>query len=95
MTDYYETFIVQFIQTLAQLSAGILTASVAVPMYSFYVRGNYNLFDPVTDQDQADEIHKSSVIEEDYDNDNDSNDVQVSSTVNDDLEVENDDTDVE
>lgn len=93
MTDYYETFIVQFIQTLAQLSAGILTASVAVPMYSFYVRGNYNLFDPVTDQDQADEIHKSSVIEEDYDND--SNDVQVSSTVNDDLEVENDDTDVE
>lgn len=93
MTDYYETFIVQFIQTLAQLSAGILTASVAVPMYSFYVHGNYNVFDPVTDQDQADEIHKSSVIEEDYDND--SNDVQVSSTVNDDLEVENDDTDVE
>jgi len=93
MTDYYETFIVQFIQTLAQLSAGILTASVAVPMYSFYVRGNYNLFDPVTDQDQADEIHKSSVIEEDYDNE--SNDVQVSSTVNDDLEVENDYTDVE
>ena len=36
--DYYQIFMTQFIQTLAQLSAAVLTTSLAVPLYNFYVK---------------------------------------------------------
>lgn len=36
--DYSNLFIKQFIQTLAQLSAVIVSTTVAVPVYSYYVR---------------------------------------------------------
>lgn len=42
MPNYNEIFMTQFIQTLAQLSAGVLTAVFAVPVYSYYVKGNLN-----------------------------------------------------
>lgn len=40
MPNYNEIFMTQFIQTLAQLSAGVVTAVFAVPVYSYYVKGN-------------------------------------------------------
>jgi sortase (surface protein transpeptidase) len=40
MPNYNEIFMTQFIQTLAQLSAGVVTAVFAVPAYSYYVKGN-------------------------------------------------------
>lgn len=40
MPNYNEIFMTQFIQTLAQLSAGVITAVFAVPVYSYYVKGN-------------------------------------------------------
>jgi hypothetical protein len=49
MPNYNEIFMTQFIQTLAQLSAGVVTAVFAVPVYSYYVKGNlfreYNEYD--------------------------------------------------
>lgn len=40
MPNYNEIFMTQFIQTLAQLSAGVVTAVFAVPVYSYYIKGN-------------------------------------------------------
>lgn len=40
MPSYNEIFMTQFIQTLAQLSAGVVTAVFAVPVYSYYIKGN-------------------------------------------------------
>jgi hypothetical protein len=40
MPNYNEIFMTQFIQTLAQLSASVVTAVFAVPVYSYYVKGN-------------------------------------------------------
>lgn len=60
MTDYYEIFMTQFFTTLAQLTAGILSASVAVPVYSYYTRGNFYLVD---NQEHFNEIHKTNSME--------------------------------
>lgn len=40
MPNYNEIFMTQFIQTLAQLSAGVVTSIFAVPVYSYYVKRN-------------------------------------------------------
>lgn len=37
---YYDIFVKQFLQTLGQLSAGLLTSTLAIPVYSYYVRRN-------------------------------------------------------
>jgi len=37
-SDYYNLFISQFIQTLAQLSAALVTSTLAVPAYTYYTR---------------------------------------------------------
>ena len=37
-SDYYNLFMSQFIQTLAQLSAALVTSTLAVPAYSYYTR---------------------------------------------------------
>lgn len=39
-SDYYNIFIKQFIQTLAQFSAAIITSAVTVPVYSYYKRSS-------------------------------------------------------
>ena len=40
MPNYNEIFMTQYIQSLAQLSAGVVKAVFAVPVYSYYVKGN-------------------------------------------------------
>ena len=37
--DYNEIFTKQLFQTLGQLVAGLLSSSLAIPVYSFYTRG--------------------------------------------------------
>jgi hypothetical protein len=54
MPNYNEVFMTQFIQTLAQLSAGVVTAVFAVPVYSYYVKGN--LFSVTNEYDEEYEI---------------------------------------
>jgi len=61
---------VQFVKTLAQLSAGILSASLAVPVYSYYVHGRLDLFNKY-DSVRPDEIHKSSSLDDINDNESD------------------------
>lgn len=40
--NYYEIFVKQFIQTLAQFGALALSTTLAVPLYSYYSRKNLN-----------------------------------------------------
>lgn len=40
-SEYYNLFMNQFIQTLAQLSAVLVTSTLAVPAYSYYTRGTF------------------------------------------------------
>ncbi len=39
--DYYNLFMKQFIETLAQLSAVLVTSTLAVPAYTYYSRRNF------------------------------------------------------
>jgi hypothetical protein len=54
--SYYEIFIKQFVQTLAQLSAAALTTSVAVPLYNFYIRRNSNTYEEVNQEDLEEDL---------------------------------------
>jgi len=38
--EYYDIFMKQFMQTLGQLGAAILTSTLAVPVYSYYTRNS-------------------------------------------------------
>ena len=40
--DYFNLYMTQLFQTLGQLSAALLTTTLAVPVYSFYTRYNRN-----------------------------------------------------
>ena len=48
--NYSELFINTFIQTLAQLSAVIVSGSLAVPVYNYYIYNRSNLKEDVTDE---------------------------------------------
>lgn len=37
-SEYYNIFMKNFVQTLAQLSAAVVTSTFAVPLYSYYSR---------------------------------------------------------
>jgi hypothetical protein len=65
--SYYEIFMKQFVQTLAQLTAAAVTTSVAVPLYNFYVRRN-NLYQNTY------EVNQEEDQEEDQENDDQEND---------------------
>ena len=41
-SDYYNIFSTQFFQTLGQLTAGLLSTAVLVPMYTYYSRYMFN-----------------------------------------------------
>ena len=64
--SYYEIFIKQFVQTLAQLSAAALTTSVAVPLYNFYIRRN-----------TYEKVNQKEDIEEDLEEDLEENDLRL------------------
>jgi hypothetical protein len=67
----------QFIQTLAQLSAVLVTSTLAVPAYSYYTRGTF--FKPKVEFEEfeSDELESSSKdnvdmdLDEELDNDAD------------------------
>jgi hypothetical protein len=56
--SYYEIFMKQFVQTLAQLSAAAVTTSVVVPLYNFYIRRNdvyKNTYEKVNQEEEEEE----------------------------------------
>ena len=73
--EYYQIFINQFIQTLAQLSAVIISGSLAVPVYSYYVKGRavQQRDSSRYSENQFLNVNKSTENENDSDSENDSN----------------------
>lgn len=70
--DYYNIFMVQLVKTLAQLTAGVLSASVTVPMYNYYVKNLLNIDTNKLDSDlevEQDENSESENSENGYDGD--------------------------
>lgn len=66
--NYSELFINTFIQTLAQLSAVIVSGSLAVPVYNYYIYNRSNLKEDVTDE-VTDEVTDTHVKDEVTDTD--------------------------
>jgi DNA-directed RNA polymerase subunit M/transcription elongation factor TFIIS len=68
--NYSELFINTFIQTLAQLSAVIISGSLAVPVYNYYIKNNNIESDVVNKNDNSGNDNSddnSSTITEDTD----------------------------
>jgi hypothetical protein len=65
--NYSELFINTFIQTLAQLSAVIVSGSLAVPVYNYYIYNRSNLKEDVkvTDTHDTDTNTNSSDFTDD------------------------------
>lgn len=70
--NYSELFINTFIQTLAQLSAVIVSGSLAVPVYNYYIYNRSNLKEDVTDE--VTDTHVTDEVTDTHDTDTDSND---------------------
>jgi hypothetical protein len=65
---YYEIFMKQFVQTLAQLTAAALTTTLAVPLYNYYVKRSFvytqNVeedFENTEECDECDDVSEKSV----------------------------------
>jgi hypothetical protein len=69
----------QFIQTLAQLSAVLVTSTLAVPAYSYYTRGTFfkpkveieELFDDLESSSTKDDLDLEDEVDNDLENDAD------------------------
>lgn len=79
---YYEIFMKQFVQTLAQLTAAAVTTTLAVPLYNYYVKRSlmYNQNQEVDDCDVAsqsntdDDLTEKNTEDDDEVNDDEVND---------------------
>lgn len=78
--DYYNVFMKQFIQTLAQLSAAVVTSAVAVPVYSYYKQTSFYKkplsdevyeFNNENDVEESENVTEREVSEEDADDEAD------------------------
>jgi hypothetical protein len=70
--NYSELFINQFIQTLAQLSAVIISGSLGIPVYNYYIKSYKNQIN----NNENDVV----LVNENNDNDNDSDSIISSDT---------------
>lgn len=69
---YYDVFFKQFLQTLGQLSAGLLTSTLAIPVYSYYVRrNNVNKNNDSVDEEKKDDQESVKGYEGDSDTETD------------------------
>lgn len=86
MSDYYEIFMTQFVTTLAQLTAGILSASVAVPVYSYYT-GNTFTFG---NNEHYNELHQSESMEPNSENNETETETEIDTNISNEVQVSND-----
>jgi hypothetical protein len=70
-TDYYNIFMQQLVQTLAQLSASLLSAAFVVPLYSYYVKGSRTPIPPPQQQTALFEQYDSTIVDSDESDDSD------------------------
>ena len=61
---YYEIFMKQFVQTLAQLSAAALTTTLAVPLYNFYIKQRTYTYEEVNQEEDLEEDLEEETEEE-------------------------------
>jgi cell division protein FtsL len=76
--EYYDIFMKQFMQTLGQLGAAIVTSALAVPVYTYYTRNFLS-------------SSKNQSVNEVYNTENEND--HTSTTVEGDLQVERDSED--
>jgi len=67
--NYSELFINTFIQTLAQLSAVIVSGSLAVPVYNYYIYNRSNLKEDVKVKDEVSDTHDTDTNSSDFTDD--------------------------
>jgi hypothetical protein len=73
--NYQELFMKQLVQTLAQIAAGLLSSSIAIPLYSYYkTKFMSNSFEDLDFDDDDEENDDDQVGQVDNDNDNDDDD---------------------
>jgi hypothetical protein len=82
-TDYYNVFMRQLVQTLAQLSASLIGAAVAVPFYSYYVKGSRNQMNVKSNSDSSSSNDDTYTLEDYEYNDNEYNDNEHNEHYND------------
>ena len=69
--NYQELFVKQLVQTLAQITAGLLSSSLAIPLYSYYkTKFMTNSFY----EDLEDDSDENDLGQEDLDNEDDQDD---------------------
>jgi len=76
--DYYNVYSLQFFKSLGQLTAGLLSTAVVVPMYTYYSRyflNNNNNNNNVLSEHDVDDDEEESDLSESEEND----DVKVES----------------
>jgi hypothetical protein len=83
-SGYYNLFMKQFVQTLAQLSAVLVSSTLAVPAYSYYMKGglfkskytndNNNEKEDLEEDEDEEEDLEEDVEENEEDNDGDEED---------------------
>lgn len=73
--NYQELFMKQLVQTLAQIAAGLLSSSIAIPLYSYYkTKFMTNSFEDLDFDDNDDENDDEQVGQVDNDDDDDDDD---------------------
>lgn len=76
MPNYNEIFMTQFIQTLAQLSAFLTSSLLAVPVYSYYVKGRLQEYN----ESYVDEFKSSNNVNDDKSSKEESNEMEETET---------------
>lgn len=73
---YYDIYMTQLFQTLGQLSAAIISGSLALPVYSYYFRSNTrNLTEKTTQKNEFEfdnEFSNDFQVNNNYDSESDS-----------------------
>lgn len=83
--EYYNIFMKQFMQTLGQLGAAVVTSALAVPVYSYYTRNLLSKKNTVNEVystenefnknlDESDNITEKDVTDDDEEKSNDESD---------------------
>lgn len=71
--NYQDLFIKQLVQTLAQISAGLLSSSIAIPIYSYYktkfMTNSFEYEDLDENNENLDENEEDELDENDDDDD--------------------------
>jgi len=86
--DYYNVYSLQFFKSLGQLTAGLLSTAVVVPMYTYYTRNflsnnNNNVYTEYEEEDVEDVEEEESDLSESEESEDNKEDLRVETDSND------------